>query len=56
MAEENVDTYIKGVRQGQILLIVRVPVARSEEVTAILQETGGQFVTTRAEPIATLST
>ena len=56
LAEENVDTYIKGVRQGQILLIVRVPVARSEEVTAILQETGGQFVTTRAEPIATLST
>jgi len=56
MAEENVDTYIKGVRQGQILLIVRVEAIHSEEVAATLREAGGQFVATRAEPVAGRST
>ncbi len=51
MAEEDVQAYIKGVREGQILLIVRVEAGRSDEVAAALRAANGGFVATRAEPI-----
>lgn len=50
MAEEDVQAYVKGVREGQILLVVQVEATQDDEVATVLRQANGGFVATRVEP------
>lgn len=49
MGEEDVQTYVKGVREGQILLVVRAPSELSSAAATILKQANGDFVAARSE-------
>lgn len=49
VAEDDTQRYIEGVREGQVLLAVRVPAERTEEIGAVLRQANGRDVAVRQQ-------